>query len=82
MWDVMGVQPAERATFIAALAKDVAAVYTSRIDMEKVRQRGLESNIASLLSMIANIKIAMGMAEDTVSPSAYLSPFSSLHSIV
>jgi len=52
LWDELGVEQGERATALAHLSADVAAIYESRVAAQQARKMAVESEISQLQSMI------------------------------
>jgi hypothetical protein len=67
IWDELGVGPQDRAAFLDALAVDVAAIYSSRVQGEMARKAGIEAEIEQLRITIQNMITAMEEAASVVS---------------
>lgn len=59
VWDELGVPAPERDEFLSKLSQDVAAIYQTRVDNQRMRKTNTEIEIVQLQNMIISLQNAM-----------------------
>ena len=59
LWDVIGVDSAERGVLLARVAAEVEAVYKSRVGSERLRQECLLGEIQALRTTISDMMVSL-----------------------
>jgi hypothetical protein len=66
LWDMIGVGDEERASYLAQLTSDVAAIYAARVQNQTDRCSLLEAEIEGLRTTIKDMQVAMEEPIDVV----------------
>lgn len=66
LWDEMGMPPAARARFLAALSEGVVGLYNTAVDEQTAAAAALRTEVAQLQRDIADLQDALGLADGLV----------------